>query len=46
MNKISIWEIKTTIGLSNNYTLSKEVDKTSALQPQSSLFETRQNQLF
>jgi len=29
------------MSLSNNYTLSKEADKTSALQPQCSLFETR-----
>jgi hypothetical protein len=41
MNKTSIWEIKTALGLINNYTLSKEADKTSALQPQRILFETR-----
>ena len=29
------------ISLSNNYTLSKEADKTSALQPQRILFKTR-----
>jgi len=36
MNKISIREIKTTLSFSNNFTLSKEVDKTSALKPQRS----------